>query len=557
MELRPYQEKAIDAICTAYDQGWRQQILSMATGSGKTVVFSALYERLKSRLNGKMLILAHTEELIDQSIATMKSVNPSLRIDKEMADHKATPSEADVVVASVASLGRLNTPRLSKYDVSQWSTVIVDEAHHTPANSYMNILDAFRVLEDGTKKLLLGVTATPQRSDGKALGDIYKKMVYSYSLRQAIEDGFLVKVRGYRVTTNSDISNVSMTAGDLNTGQLVEAIDNPDRNKRVVSAWIQWGEGRQTVVYAASIEHAQSLSAAFNDAGVPSAAIWGSDSDRATKLTAHRTCDLRVLVNCALLNEGWDSPSVSCIVHASPTASSVRFTQRCGRATRLFEGKVDCIILDVVDICVIHSLCTLPMLMGMPAALDLQGQSITDAVQLIEEMQDEHSNVDFSKLKDIEKIKQFIEEVNLFEIRFPKEVEESSELRWCRAVDGGYTMKILRPKTDTTGTKPGRVRIYENVIGQWEIRGEIKERQFLGLRNSVEEAFACADQQIRERSPESMVLLNRKAGWTNKPATKPQKILLSRLYGKAKPWPEDLTQGQASFFIDQRIGGKQ
>jgi hypothetical protein len=197
------------------------------------------------------------------------------------------------------------------------------------------------------------------------------------------------------------------------------------------------------------------------------------------------------------------------------------------------------------------------MLMGMPAALDLQGQSITDAVKLIEDMQDENPNVDFSKLKDIEKIKQFIEEVNLFEIRFPKEVEESSELRWCRAVDGGYTMKILRPKTDTTGTKPGRVRIYENVIGQWEIRGEIKERQFLGLRNSVEEAFACADQQVRERSPESMVLLNRKAGWTNKPATKPQRILLSRLYGKAKPWPEDLTQGQASFFIDQRIGGKQ
>jgi len=212
--------------------------------------------------------------------------------------------------------------------------------------------------------------------------------------------------------------------------------------------------------------------------------------------------------------------------------------------------------LDVVDISGNHSLCTLPMLMGMPAALDLHGQSITDAVKLVEEMQDECPNVDFSKLKDITAIKQFIEQVNLFEIRFPKEVEESSELRWCRAVDGGYTMKILRPKLDSTGTKAGRVRIYENVIGQWEIAGDIKERQFKGIRNSVEEAFACADQQIRERSPESMCLLNRKAGWTNKPATKPQMILLGRLYGKAKQWPEDLTQGQASQWIDKRIGGK-
>jgi len=92
--------------------------------------------------------------------------------------------------------------------------------------------------------------------------------------------------------------------------------------------------------------------------------------------------------------------------------------------------------------------------------------------------------------------------------------------------------------------------------GQWEIAGDIKERQFKGIRNSVEEAFACADQQIRERSPESMTLLNRKAGWTNKPATKPQMILLGRLYGKAKQWPEDFTQGQASQWIDKRIGGK-
>ena len=555
MQDRPYQTAFGEAVISAYDQGWHQQIASMATGTGKTYCFSRLFEKLRSRLPGQMLVLAHTDELCKQNFDGLVDVNPCTKVSMEKADQHADPN-ADIIMASVQTVGRKNTPRLKQFNNETMDKVVVDEAHHSCADSYLNVLAHFKVRDEGTKKLLLGMTATPTRTDGKSLGDIYKKMVYLYSLRQAIEDGFLVKVRGYRCTTNSDISKVSISGGDLNAGELIEAIDNPDRNKRVVKAWLDLCEHRKTVIYSVRIDHALHLAFEFKEAGIPCEAVWGVDPDRGLKLQWHKNTAGSVLVNAALLIEGYNDPSISCIVIAAPTASSVKFTQMCGRCTRLFPGKVDSIILTMDDIAGNHSLISLPMLMGMPAALDLQGQSITDAVKLIEEMQDEHSNVDFSKLKDIEKIKQFIEEVNLFEIRFPKEVEESSELRWCRAVDGGYTMKILRPKTDTTGTKPGRVRIYENVIGQWEIRGEIKERQFLGLRNSVEEAFACADQQIRERSPESMVLLNRKADWTNKPATKPQKILLSRLYGKGKAWPEDLTQGQASFWIDKRIGGK-
>ena len=161
MPLRPYQIEAfsltisVSTICTAYDQGWRQQILSMATGSGKTVVFSHLYEALRSRLPGKLLILAHTEELISQSIATMRTSNPALRVDKEMAAHKADPIAADIVVASVATLGRKNTTRLERFKPEDFSTVVIDEAHHTPADSYQRVLDHFHVLEPGTPKLLL------------------------------------------------------------------------------------------------------------------------------------------------------------------------------------------------------------------------------------------------------------------------------------------------------------------------------------------------------------------------------------------------------------------
>src|SRR5208282_5150799 len=122
-------------------------------------------------------------------------------------------------------------------------------------------------------------------------------------------------------------------------------------------------------------------------------------------------------------------------------------------------------------------------------------------------------------------------------------------------IDGGFVMRVPRPKADSTGTKPGRVRIYENVLGEWEVDGFLKDRLFHGTRKSIESAFACADQQIRQRVPESVCLVNRSAAWMAKPVTTAQLKMLKRLY-KGKEWPEDFTQGQASYWIDKRIGGK-
>jgi superfamily II DNA or RNA helicase len=556
MQLRPYQESAINAICAAYDQNWRHQILSMATGCGKTVVFSNLYEKLKSRLPGKMLILAHTEELIDQSIATMQAVNPTLRIDKEMAEHKSDPSQADVIVASVATLGRLNTSRLDKFKAENIDKIIVDEAQHTPAQSYLNVLDALQIRDVDTSKLLLGVTATPSRTDGKALGEIYKKMTYVYSLRQAIEDGYLVEVRGYKVSTGTSLADVSTAGGDFNKVELEAAINTPERNKAIIGAWQEKGDSRSTVAFVAGIAHAKALSEAFNAAGVFAAAVWGDDPDRTAKLQAFREGGITVLVNCNVLTEGVDIPRIGCVIIARPTRSSVLFTQMCGRGTRLAPGKADCIILDIVDCSAGNSLCTLPLLMGLPGGIDMRGHGLWESVKLMEAAQEENPSIDFGKLKTIDNLKQFIAEVNLFEIRFPAEVEANSDFIWSKAIDGGYVMRVPLQKNDSTGNKPGLVRIHQNLLDKWDIDGYINCRVFHGERGSVEEAFACADQQIRERAPASVVLVNRKASWMTKPATKGQMNLLSRLYGKARAWPEDFTQGQASFWINKRIGGK-
>ena len=555
MELRPYQNECISAIVKAYDQGWRQQIASLATGTGKTVIFSALYEAIKPRLPGQMIVVAHTEELIEQNLKTMREVNPTLKVDKEMAETKADPSTADIIVASVATLGRKNTTRLDKYDKEKFDKLVVDEMHHSTADSYLNVLNAFDVLKLDTPKLLLGVTATPTRADNKALGEIYKKMVYLYPLRQAITDGWLVKIRGYRVGTKTDLSKIKMQAGDFDKIELSQTVNTPDRNQRVVEAWRTQGENRLTVVYAVDIKHAQDLGDTFCQSGIAAQAIWGDDSARASKLESHRHGDIRVLVNCSLLIEGWDSPEVSCIVLAAPTCSSVRFTQMCGRATRLYPGKTDCIVLDLVDNSSRHSLCTLPTLMGLPVGLDVKGHGLVEAIETVEEYQLRYPNIDFTKLKDIDTIPYFIEQVNMFELRFPPEVESNSELAWSKTIEGKYAMNIPRPKMDTTGTKSGRVQIYEDMLGQWEIEALLKGKKFKGYRGSIEEAFAAADQLIRDQSPESVNLLRRGATWKAKPATKNQMVLLHRLY-KGKVWPDDLTQGQASFWIDKKIGGR-
>lgn len=566
MEDRAYQFEATAAIEKGLDEGIHQQLLSMATGTGKTVVFTKLYEQLKGRLPGQMLILAHREELIDQARTKMQDINPNLKVDKEMAEHKADPSTAHVVVASVATLGRKGNTRLAKYNWDNFDKLICDEAHHSVADSYRFIFDNAGVLRPSYNGLLLGVTATPNRGDGKALAEIYKKVVYTYTLRQAIEDGWLVDVRGVRVYTKTSLDGVKTVAGDFNQEMLAEAVGTPYRNKLIVDTWLQKGENRQTIVFAADIKHAQDLAKEFQDAGVMAEAVWGDDTDRATKLQMHRDKILQVIVNVGVLTEGYDDWQIGCVVLGRPTKSPVLFAQMIGRGTRLQEGtgnlkspnappilepflKKDCIVIDVVDATQHHSLVTLPTLFGMSSKLDTNGVGMAWAIQAIEAAQANHPEIDFSNLTDLEKINSYIEDVNLFTVKFPPEVEEMSNLTWHAAVDGGFILAL------NTSTKL-RFKIKQNLLDKWEISGNIDDDKFKGERDGLEEAFTAVEQVITKRVASDVLnLLNRKAAWFSKPASKPQLDLLQKFY-KGKTPPPNLTKGQASVLISAFIAKK-
>jgi type I site-specific restriction endonuclease len=428
--------------------------------------------------------------------------------------------------------------------------IVVDEAHHSTSDAYRRVLDWSGVLEPSTHRLLLGVTATPQRADGTSLESIYEKISYVYGIRQAISDGWLSRVRGYRISTDTSLADVSKSAGDFVKSELSAAVNTPERNQRVVDVWKKLAPGKRTLAFAVDIQHAQDLAKKFEDSGVAAEAVWGDDPQRQEKIARHRSGATTVLCNCALVIEGYDDPAIEVVLLTRPTASHVLYSQMIGRMTRLFKGKEYGLAIDFVDATRDFSLVTLPTLMGLQNTLDLQGQDLLDAVETLEALQAEHPTVDFSKLDLLSNAAQVIEQVDLMEVRFPPEVEANSHLVWFKAIDGGY--KMLIPKEGEG--KTGYVRVFEDMLGQWQLVGTINGDDFHGKRTTIEDVFKVADEQIRARvNKVTIQYLLREATWHNNPVTNGQKQLLTRLFPKRQfPWPQ-MSSGQASKMINERL----
>lgn len=551
-EERPYQEQALTADLTEYDKGVRRMLNVMATGTGKTITFAKIWKKFRERLPGQMVVLAHTEELVRQNLEKIQQENPTLKVEKEMAGEYAVP-DADIISASVATLGRAGTSRLARFNWDSIDKLVIDEAHHSVGEAYGRILEAAGSLRSDTHKLLLGVTATSQRPDGRALSDIFEKVAYVYSLRQAVSDGWLTPIRGYRITTESSLEDVSVHGGDFVKSELTRAVDTPARNEAVAREWRKIADGRKTVAFTCDISHAEHLAAEFRRQGVNAEAVWGEDPDRADKLRRHQNGDITVLCNAQVLLEGYDDPSIEVVLLCRPTTSHLAFAQMVGRGTRLHPGKEFLIVIDVVDASVRHSLVTLPTLMGLSNRLDLEGQSLLDVVEKIEELQIDNPTIDFNKLLKAGELKTIVQTVDMLEVRFPKEVEENSDLTWFRAVEGGYKIRI--PKINSE--REGYLRLFENALGQWEIEGRIKEVNLTALRPTMEEAFKASDEQIRKRlGPMGLNYILREATWHGKPVTLGQKGMLKRLF----PWKTFdyhlMTAGQASKIIGERLAKK-
>jgi superfamily II DNA or RNA helicase len=371
--LRPYQREAIDAVLRARRRGVRRMLVSLPTGAGKTVIFAEL-ARLAKR---PVLVLAHREELLLQAREKLARVLGEGAVALERASERA-PRDARVVVASLRSL---HPERLTELLAGRdFGLVVYDECHHAAAEDNQRVLRQLGAFEPHWDGTLLGVTATTERGDGQGLDAVFEEIVYSQTLPDLIEGGYLVPLRGFRIATGADLTRLGGAGLDFDEEELAEAVDIEERNALVARSIQELARDRRTIAFCVTVNHARHLAQALNLLGVPTGLVHGelAREARAAELAAFRAGRLQVLTNVGVLTEGFDDPGVSCVAMARPTRSAGLYAQCVGRGTRLAPGKRDCLILDFVDLSNL-GLCTLPSLLGLPRDLDLQGQEASAA----------------------------------------------------------------------------------------------------------------------------------------------------------------------------------
>ena len=362
MELRPYQQEARAAVENEWEQGNGRTLLVLPTGCGKTIVFAKISED-RVRQGDRVLILAHRGELLDQAADKIKTAT-GLICSTEKAEQSCLDSGNQwfrITVGSVQSLMRQS--RLDRFDPDHFQTIIIDEAHHAVSDSYQRVLQYF----SGAK--VLGVTATPDRGDMRELGSVFDSLAYEYTLPRAIKEGYLTPIKAVTIPLKLDLSGVSIQSGDFKPGDLDTALD--PYLHQIAEEMKKYCANRKTVVFLPLIKTSQKFRDILNEAGFHAAEVNGNSEDRAEILEDFDKGRYNVLCNSMLLTEGWDCPSVDCVIILRPTKVRSLYCQMVGRGTRLCDGKDHLLLLDFLWHTERHELCR-------PAHLICDNKEIAD-----------------------------------------------------------------------------------------------------------------------------------------------------------------------------------
>lgn len=345
MELRPYQQEAKDAVFEQWDNGTRKTLLVLPTGCGKTIVFAKVTEDCV-RKGDRVLILAHRGELLDQAADKLKKTT-GLNSAVEKAGDSCLGSWFRVVVGSVQTLMR--EKRLKQFPEDYFDTIIIDEAHHCISDSYQKVLQHFPDAH------VLGVTATPDRGDMRNLGQYFESLAYEYTLPKAIKEGYLTPIKALTIPLTIDMSSVSVQAGDFKASDIGTALD--PYLEGIAQEMKKYCADKKTVVFLPLVKTSQKFRDILNRHGFQAAEVNGDSQDRAEILADFESGKYNVLCNSMLLTEGWDCPSVDCVVVLRPTKVRSLYCQMVGRGTRLSPGKDHLLLLDFLWHTERHELC--------------------------------------------------------------------------------------------------------------------------------------------------------------------------------------------------------
>jgi ATP-dependent helicase IRC3 len=594
--LRPYQEQMRARAWAAFAAGHNRILEKAPTGTGKTVVFAGLprYEPIARWLetfpqrHRAMLVIAHREELLDQALEKIQRQNPGLMCCVEQGERHAN-YYADVVIASIQTLSARKFTRLKRLlQRMTFRLVVVDEAHHAAAATYRTALAllGFLPLADISDqeniiaathddvvqmeralagwdsvaprdRILLGVTATPNRSDAIGLGCVFQTIAYSYALKDAIADGWLVPIEPWAVETQEDLTTVHTQAGDYNQKELAEAVNKQRRNQLALAAWREHADGLSTIAFTVDVQHAHDVAATFERDGVRAVPLSGKTpkEERRAILRDYTAGQIQLIANCMVLTEGTDLPRTECILHLKPTQSATLYEQMTGRGLRILPGKRRCVVIDLVDLTRKHSLQVSPVLYGLPPGLMTKGRELGALAEELEGIRQAFPGFDLEAALaagrlTLEQLKARAEQVNVWAVPQLGAFGNGRALNWLRVANDVYRLEY------PWGDGHEVLQVAKDLIDKWEISltlrpngGQpVRQRTIAREIVNADEAAGMAEQFILQERQTVVRLRAKDAPWRTRPASEKQRRLLQRL---RIPFNQrTVTMGQASDLID-------
>ncbi|KAK0718247.1 P-loop containing nucleoside triphosphate hydrolase protein [Lasiosphaeria miniovina] len=574
IRLRNYQEECIQSILTSFDQGHKRVGVSLATGSGKTVIFTHLIDRVKplSPTATQTLILAHRKELVEQAARHCANVYPDKTIEVEMAKLSASGT-ADITVASIQSM--TSKGRLAKFDPSRFKLVLVDEAHHIVAPGYLRVLGHLGLAtKQPSSPHLVGVSATFSRFDGLALGAAIDEIVYHKDYVDMIGEKWLCDAVFTTVDSKANLSKVSRLGkgggGDFDTAALSRAVNTDEINDITVRAWVAKASGRKsTLVFCVDLAHVASLTQSFRHYGVDARFVTGGTRtrERSACLDAFKAGEFPVLLNCGVFTEGTDIPNIDCVLLARPTRSRNLLVQMIGRGMRLHPGKENCHVIDMVS-SLEAGVVTTPTLFGLDPAELLDAASVNTMQNIRDRtMSDEtvkklaQQPVDVSQTAGRAYKVTFTEYDSVFDLvadsSGEKHIRAISKFAWVQVAQNRYVLdsasgtflRLEKVEDDETSGAPR--------FKAWEVRslppGLSKSpyaapRQLLVAESFIDAVHGC-DKYAGEKFYFGTIYLGTR--WRQGPATEGQLKFLNKLrrFPDQPYGPGDLTGGKAADMI--------
>ncbi|MEZ6185675.1 MAG: DEAD/DEAH box helicase [Planctomycetota bacterium] len=517
--LRPYQRDAVQAVIAARKRGVRRQVVCLPTGAGKTVIFSHL-ARIAKR---PVLVLAHRAELLEQARDKLgRALGDASLVGIEQAERSAPPG----VKVVVASLRSLHDARLARVLAERrFGLVIYDECHHAVAEDNQRVLRTLGAFDPAWEGTLLGFTATPVRADGVGLDRVFEEIVYRRGLTAMIEDGFLVDVRGFRIATAADLTQLKQGQLDFVVDELAEAVDVEGRNALVARSIQELARDRRTLAFCVTVAHAYRLAEALRAVGVPTGVVHGEQKpdDRAEVLRLFRRGELAAVTNVGVLTEGFDDPEVSCVAMARPTRSSGLYAQCVGRGMRPAPGKADCLVLDFVDVSSVP-LETLPTLFGLPRQVDFEGRSASEAARTWEQALAMAPGLELDPdtitLGEIQRRAAAFDPLTL---RVDPEVAAISGFAWSSLGSKGVALHVER--------RPGRIVEYL-VLARGARRGDRNHVRVDGRKQAhfsrLEDAVEAVDYEVGRLGQRAAASAFARAAWRRSPVPRDLARRLSR-----------------------------